>query len=92
MDIERLFLDKKYLEQEINFFTTKKHLRKIGHNPELVQSHLKKARHNLEFYKLNKEQVKFSDWLIVILYYSVKLCERPTTGHRPDGMTGRSPD
>ena len=70
MDIDKLFSDKEYLEQEITFFTSKKHLRKISSNPELVQSHLKKARHNLEFYKLNKHQHKFNDWLIVALYYS----------------------
>ena len=71
MNIDKLFSDKEYLEQEITFFTSKKHLRKIGSNPELVQSHLKKARHNLEFYKLNKNQHTFNDWLIVTLYYSL---------------------
>lgn len=71
MDIDKLFSDKEYLENEINFFTAKKHLKKIDNNPELVTSHLKKARHNLEFYKLNKEHSKFNDWLIVTLYYSL---------------------
>ncbi|MBI2133140.1 DNA-binding protein [Candidatus Woesearchaeota archaeon] len=71
MDINKLFSDKKFLEQEIVFFTEKKHIRKIGSNPELAQSHLKKARHNMEFYKLNKEQHKFNDWLVVTLYYSL---------------------
>ncbi len=37
----------------------------------MVKSHLKKARHNLEFYKLNKNNSKFNDWLIVTLYYSL---------------------
>ena len=37
----------------------------------MAQSHLKKARHNLEFYKLNKNQHKFNDWLVVTLYYSL---------------------
>jgi len=46
-------------------------IKKINNNPELVKSHLKKARHNLEFYKLNKEHHKFNDWLIVTLYYSL---------------------
>ena len=71
MNIDKLFLDKKYLENELNFFITKKHIKKIINNPELVNSHLKKARHNLEFYKLNKEHHKFNDWLIVTLYYSL---------------------
>ncbi len=71
MNIDKLFSDKEYLEKEINFFITKKQIKKIGKNPELVNSHIKKARHNLEFYKLNKEHHKFNDWLIVTLYYSL---------------------
>jgi len=71
MDIDRLFLDKEYLKKEIIFFMTKKQIKKIENNWELVNSHLKKARHNLEFYKLNKEYHKFNDWLIVTLYYSL---------------------
>ncbi len=71
MNIDKLFLDKEYLEKEIDFFITKKHIKNIDSNPELVKSHLKKARHNLEFYKLNKEHHKFNDWLIVTLYYSL---------------------
>ena len=71
MNIDKLFSDKEYLEKEINFFVTQKQIKKIGNNQELVKSHLKKARHNLEFYKLNKEHTKFNDWLIVTLYYSL---------------------
>ena len=74
MDINKLFEDRKYLEEELKFFTAKKHIRKITKNAELVQSHLKKARHNLEFYQLNKEHKKFNDWLIVTLYYSLYHC------------------
>lgn len=71
MNIDKLFSDKEYLEKEINFFIIKKQIRKISNNPELVMSHLKKARHNLEFYRLNREHRKFNDWLIVALYYSL---------------------
>jgi len=71
MNIDKLFSDTEYLEKELHFFTTKKQLKKIGSNPELVESYLKKARHNLEFYKLNKGYAKFNDWLIVTLYYSL---------------------
>jgi len=71
MDIDRLFADKEYLENEIHFFISKKQIKTIQENKELVSSHLKKARHNLEFYKLNKEHHKFNDWLIVTLYYSL---------------------
>ena len=71
MNIDRLFSDKEYLNKELDFFMIKKQIKKIDSNPELVGSHLKKARHNLEFYKLNKEHHKFNDWLIVTLYYSL---------------------
>ena len=74
MDINRLFSDKEYLEKEINFFITKKQIKNISNNPELAKSHIKKARHNMEFYKLNKEHTKFNDWLIVTLYYSLYHC------------------
>ena len=71
MDFNRLFENKKFLEKEINFFINKKHIRLIKENKELVKSHLKKARHNIEFYKLNKQYNKFNDWLIVTLYYAL---------------------
>jgi len=71
MDINRLFEDKNYLEKEIEIFINKKHIKIIKPNKELIESHLKKARHNLEFYKLNKQHNKFNDWLIVTLYYSL---------------------
>ncbi len=74
MNIDKLFSDKEYLEKQISFFRRKKHIMYIPENKELVNSHLKKARHNLEFYKLNKEQSKFNDWLIVTLYYSLYHC------------------
>jgi uncharacterized protein (UPF0332 family) len=74
MNIDKIFLDNKFLEQEINFFTIKKQIRIIENNKELMLSHLKKARHNLEFFKINKEHKQFNDWLIVTLYYSLYHC------------------
>ena len=71
MDIDRLFADKEYLESEIAFFLSKKHIKIITRDHELVKSHLAKARHNIEFYNLNKAQHKFNDWLIVTLYYAL---------------------
>src|SRR3989344_2434606 len=71
MNIDKLFSDKEYLEKELEFFLAKKQLKKSNDNPELVESHIKKTKHNLEFYKLNKEHHKFNDWLIVTLYYSL---------------------
>ena len=71
MDIDRLFADKEYLKSEIAFFLSKKHINIITSNHELAKSHLAKARHNIEFYNLNKVQHKFNDWLIVTLYYAL---------------------
>jgi uncharacterized protein (UPF0332 family) len=71
MDIDNLFSDKQYLEKELKFFISKKHIKIIKENKELVDSHIKKARHNLEFYKLNKQYNKFNDWIIVALYYAL---------------------
>ncbi|MEK6874943.1 MAG: HEPN domain-containing protein [Nanoarchaeota archaeon] len=71
MDIDRLFSDKDYLEKELQFLKNKKQAKSIIKNKELAVSHIKKARHNLEFYKLNKENHRFNDWLIVALYYSL---------------------
>jgi len=74
MNIDKLFSDEEYLTKEINFFITKKQIKNIKENKELVNSHLKKARHNLEFFKLNRKYDKFNDWLIVTLYYSLYHC------------------
>src|SRR3989344_2809579 len=71
MDIDRLFADKEYLKSEIAFFLSKKHIKIITKNHELISSHMEKARHNLEFYKLNKGYAKFNDWLVVTLYYAL---------------------
>ncbi|MFH1589903.1 MAG: DNA-binding protein [archaeon] len=74
MNINKLFEDKNYLAEELNFFISKNQIKRTGKNEELVISHLKKAKHNLEFFKLNKQHQKFNDWLIVTLYYSLYHC------------------
>ena len=71
MNIDKLFENENYLRQEIEFFIKKKHILKIDANKELTRSFLKKAKHNFEFYKINKTNNAFNDWLIVILYYSL---------------------
>jgi len=71
MDIDRLFADKEYLKSEIAFFLSKKHIKIITKNHELISSHMEKAKHNLEFYQLNKKHDKFNDWLVVMLYYAL---------------------
>jgi len=74
MNIDKLFEDKEYLKKEINFFKSKKQIKFIQENKELISSHIKKARHNLRFYKINEKNDKFKDWLIVILYYVLYHC------------------
>ena len=71
MNIEKLFENQEYLSKELDFFIKRKQILKIQGNRELAHSHLKKAKHNVEFYKVNKNQSKFNDWLIVILYYAL---------------------
>ena len=71
MNINKLFLDKNYLENQIEFFIENKQIKRIEPNPELVQSHIQKAKHNLGFFKLNKVHEKYKDWQIVALYYAL---------------------
>ncbi len=71
MNIDKLFSNKEYLLEQIDFFTQQKQIRKINSNKELVMSHIDKAKHNLAFYKLNKNNTEFNDWLIVTLYYAL---------------------
>ena len=74
MNIDKLFLEREFLEKEIEYFTNRKQIRIIEKNKELVNSHIKKAKHNLAFFRLNKEHHKFNDWLIVTLYYALYHC------------------
>src|SRR3989344_431449 len=71
MNIDRLFNDKEFLEKQINFFIKTKQIKKIENNPELAESHLEKAKHNIKFYKLNKNNSDYQDWQIVVLYYAL---------------------
>lgn len=71
MNIELIFSNKKILDKEIKIYLNKKIIKRISPNKELVKAHLDKAKHNLEFFKLNKQNSKFNDWLIVTLYYSL---------------------
>ena len=71
MNIDKLFVDKNYLDNQITFFITKKQIRKTDSNKELIASHLKKAKHNIGFFRLNKQHENYKDWLIVALYYAL---------------------
>lgn len=82
MNIEKLFSNKEYLQKELQFFLTKKQIKKIEENKELVIAYLKKARHNFSFYKLNKENHNYHDWLIVTLYYSLYHCALALITHK----------
>jgi len=74
MKLSEYFKDKKLLNNRIKFYISKNQLVKIDENKELVLSYLEKAKHNLEFFDLNKAREKFNDWLIVTLYYSLYHC------------------
>ena len=74
MDIDKLFEDRKYLNKKLDSLRKRKQIREIEPNPELVKSHIQKAKHNFKFFKLSKKQDNFQDWLIVILYYSLYHC------------------
>jgi uncharacterized protein (UPF0332 family) len=36
-----------------------------------VGAYLAKAKHNMEFFTINKNNAKFGDWLVVTLYYAL---------------------
>ncbi len=71
MNLSKLFSDKGYLQKQIDFFIKNKQIKRIESNPELVKSYLEKAKHNLNFFILNKNQENYKDWQIVALYYSL---------------------
>jgi len=71
MRIDKLFEDKDYLQNQINFFKSKKQIKKIESNYDLVLAHFQKSKHNFEFFKLNESRDNYSDWLIVTLHYSL---------------------
>lgn len=73
MRIEEYFEDEKKLDNSLSFFERKNLLVK-KEVKQLSTSHIEKAIHNLEFYEKNKNDYKFNDWLIIILYYSLYHC------------------
>ncbi|MBT3404700.1 DNA-binding protein [archaeon] len=82
MNIKKLFLDRNYLDNQIKFFIENKQIKSIKSNPELVQSHIEKAKHNLGFFKLNKKYSEYKDWQIVSLYYSLYHASLALITHR----------
>jgi uncharacterized protein (UPF0332 family) len=74
MRLSEYFKDHKILDKKIKFYLSKNQLVSIEKNKELVQSYLDKAKHNLKFFDLNKDNNEFNDWLVVTLYYSLYHC------------------
>ncbi|MBU2589844.1 MAG: HEPN domain-containing protein [Nanoarchaeota archaeon] len=71
MYINKLFSNKKLLDNNYDFFIKKRLTVKIGENEDLVEAHLEKAKHNMLFFKKNLKDSQFNDWLIVTLYYAL---------------------
>ncbi len=71
MNIKKFFENKNLLDEEINFFVERNHIKKINIDKNLVFAHISKAKHNISFFELNKNNTQYSDWLVVILYYSL---------------------
>ena len=74
MKIIEYYKNKGLLDKQIAFYLEKQQIKKIEKNNELVEAHIKKARHNLKFYDLNKTKEEFNDWLVTILYYALYHC------------------
>lgn len=73
MKVDIYYKKPELLEKKINFFKTKKQLIK-GDNKNLVNAHITKANHNLDFFEKNKDDEIFNDRLIVTLYYTLYHC------------------
>lgn len=74
MKVHDFFKDKDLLNKRINFYLKRNQLSSINKNLELVEAYLAKAKHNLEFFTINKDRIKFNDWLVVTLYYVLYHC------------------
>ena len=74
MNIKELFESPEKLDAQILYFLKKKQIEKISANNSLIKAHLDKVNHNMEFFSKNKEDSKYLDWLIVILYYALYHC------------------
>lgn len=71
MGINRLFSNKKLLDNKYDFFLKKGLIVNIGETEDLVVAHLEKAKHNMLFFEKNFNDSQFNDWLIVTLYYAL---------------------
>jgi uncharacterized protein (UPF0332 family) len=71
VNFKKIYSNKEFLNKQIDLLLKQNQIKKINENHELVISHILKAKHNLTFFKLNKEHNEFYDWLIVTLYYAL---------------------
>lgn len=71
MEINKLIENKKELEKYYNNYIKRNLIIKSQDSLNLKKAHLKKAQHNLEFIQNINNIDKFSDWVIVSLYYSL---------------------
>ena len=62
---------KKDLKTILRRFLNNRQLVRSRENDGLVMAHLEKAKHNMEFFSKNKDDSKYNDRLIVVLYYSL---------------------
>ena len=63
--------NKNKLEEDFNKHLEKGSIKKEEQTKELIQGHLEKANHNLEFTKTILNLKRYNDWAIVSSYYSI---------------------
>lgn len=71
MNIGKLIEDKELLNEYYDNYLKRGLILKSINSNHLKYSHFRKALHNLEFVDTIKENKKFTDWIIVSLYYSL---------------------
>lgn len=74
MNLIKLFEDENELITQIEKFFKNNQIEKISENKSLVKAHIEKAKHNLQFFAKNLNDEQYTDWLIVILYYTIYHC------------------
>jgi uncharacterized protein (UPF0332 family) len=63
--------NKDLLNQKYNSYISKKIISKTPSGKNLIEAHLEKTQHNLEFSQFLIKNNKYLDWSIVGLYYSI---------------------
>ena len=63
--------DREQLESSFQSYLKRRIIRRIPRSENLVEAHIEKADHNLEFSYFLLNQDRFLDWTVVGLYYAV---------------------